>query len=532
MRSIVTQQPCIADQSTMGSLPLNMISRIAIIGAGPSGISAAKYLLAERVFEKIDIYEQRHDVGGIWNLTTNILSRRTPIPQLDPKYDIEQQALSELKHGKAGDLADVDRANPFETPLYDLLETNIPKQLMQYANRPFDDDLPLFPRHQSVLDYCKKYAEDVRPLIRFGCRVSEVRPIREGPSNGDHGTGWSVTTVDDASENWKVHEYDAVVVASGHFSVPYIPAIKGIEAWSASYSGAVLHSKAYRNPGMFVDKKVIVVGNSASGVDIGAQIGKVCKHPLLQSSRTENIFFSPEGVLWKEDIPEIVEFMDPQQHNRSVKLANGRVERNIDAVLLATGYFYSFPFLKIDPPVITNGLCTRDVYRQLFHIKYPTLAFPVLPQRIIPFPIAENQAAVITRVWSGRLCLPPESEMRAWEEKMLQERGDGKAIHILNFPEDANYLNMLYDWAASATPRQGLENDGIGLLGTRWDDKQRWMRSQFPAIKKAYAERGEHKISVRTMEELGFDFEKWRELQGEPVDEEFPIELVKSTSGG
>ncbi len=499
----------------MGSLPRNSISRIAIIGAGPSGISAAKYLLVEKVFEEIDIFEQRHEIGGVWNLTTNILSKRTPIPQLDPNYDVERQAFSELKNGAAGDLAEKKGANRFETPLYDMLETNIPKQLMQYADRPFSDNLPLFPPHRNVLDYCKKYAEDVRPLIRFGCQVSEVRAAGGSSQDGVQSCHWSVTMIDEATPSRKTHEYDAVVVASGHFSVPYIPAIKGIEAWSSSYRGSVIHSKAYRNPDLFANKRVIVVGNSASGVDIGAQIGKVCKQPLLQSSRTENLFFSPESVPWKEDIPEIVEFLDPDHHHRSVRLADGRVEPDIDAVVFATGYFYSFPFLKIDPPVITDGLRTRDVYQQLFHIKYPTLAFPVLPQRIIPFPMAENQAAVIARVWAGRLSLPSEREMRAWEKGLLEDRGDGKAMHILNFPEDADYLNMLYDWAASATPRQGLGNDGKGLMGTRWDEKQRWMRSQFPAIKKEYAERGEDRFSVRTIEELGFDLEKWKDRQEE-----------------
>ncbi|KAF7504787.1 hypothetical protein GJ744_001720 [Endocarpon pusillum] len=507
----------------MGSMSCSSISRIAIIGAGPSGIATAKYLLAEGAFDKIDILEQRHEVGGVWNLTPNTLSKKTPIPQLDPNYSARKVAEASNER---------DASDRFETPLYELLETNIPKQLMQYANRPFADDLPLFPKHQSVLDYCKEYAEDVRPLIRFGWQVSEVRPVEGGGPDGGHHSGWSVTVIEEASQKRQAYDYDAVVVASGHFSVPHIPAIKGLGAWSSSYPGSVMHSKAYRNPHPFTGKKVIVVGNSASGVDIGAQVGKVCKHPLLQSLRSENLFFSPDEVSWKENILEIVEFLCPEQYSRAVRLANGWIERNIDAVIFATGYFYSFPFLQINPPVVTNGSRARNVYQQLFHIKYPTLVFPALPQRIIPFPMAENQAAVIARVWSGRLKLPPEVEMEGWEKRMLEERGDGKAMHTLNFPEDADYLNMLYDWAASATPRQGLENDQTGMMGTRWDDKSRWMRSQFPAIKKAYAEREENRFSVRTIEELGFDFEKWKDTRDEVSDTNSAAEVFESTSGG
>jgi len=47
----------------MGSLPLPSdslrVQKIAIIGAGPSGLAVAKYLLAENAFDKIDIYEQQ-----------------------------------------------------------------------------------------------------------------------------------------------------------------------------------------------------------------------------------------------------------------------------------------------------------------------------------------------------------------------------------------------------------------------------------------------------------------------------------------
>ena len=524
--------------SSMGSLPHKSISRIAIIGAGPSGIAVAKYLVAEKAFSKIDILEQRHDIGGVWNLTSNTRSARTAIPQLDPNYDdTEQSSPLQPANGLSGGVpAAESTADRFETPLYDLLETNIPKQLMQYANRPFDKHLPMFPRRESVLEYCREYAEDVRPLIRFGCQVVDVRATRpDGSGNGSHCGQWIVTSIDEATQKRNSESYDAVVVASGHFSVPYIPSIEGIAAWCAAYPGSVVHSKAYQNADPFTGKKVIVVGNSASGVDIGAQIGKVCQQPLLQSSRSENIFASGGGRPWKEDIPEIIHFLDPATHHRSVLLANGRIVRDLDAILFATGYFYSFPFLHLHPPIITHGFRTCDLYQQLFHIPNPTLVFPILPQRIAPFPMAENQAAIIARVWSGRLSLPPEAKMRAWEKAMLADRGDGKAMHTLDFPQDVDHLNMLYDWAASAPACEGLHNGGVGLLGTRWDERLRWMRSQFTAIKRAYAERGEDRFSVTTVEELGFDFERWRreeEAQMEESEVDLSAESIKAAKSG
>jgi cation diffusion facilitator CzcD-associated flavoprotein CzcO len=42
------------------------IKRVAIVGAGMSGLIAAKSLLDEGVFEKITIYERNSQPGGTW----------------------------------------------------------------------------------------------------------------------------------------------------------------------------------------------------------------------------------------------------------------------------------------------------------------------------------------------------------------------------------------------------------------------------------------------------------------------------------
>jgi hypothetical protein len=59
----ISKSPILELSDDMGSLPLQsaslQVKRIAIIGAGPSGLAVAKYLLAEK-FDKIDIYEQQY----------------------------------------------------------------------------------------------------------------------------------------------------------------------------------------------------------------------------------------------------------------------------------------------------------------------------------------------------------------------------------------------------------------------------------------------------------------------------------------
>ncbi|KAL6243618.1 monooxygenase [Rhinocladiella similis] len=473
--------------------PAASISRVAVIGAGPVGVSCAKYLLAEKVFDTIDIYEQRDGVGGIWNLSEPTQSGHIPVPQINPRYGHQDSGADSLE---------------FESPLYDYLETNIPKQLMAFSDKAFSDADPLFPSHQAVLRYLEEYAADVRPLIKFHSAVKDLTSIAHDASEHER---WNLVAEDVRTKETTQHVYDAVVVANGHYTIPYLPDIKGIADWNAAYPGTIIHSKAYRRPEDFRDKKVLVVGNSASGLDIATQIGLYCKSPVFLSARSVSAFGTLPPASWREDVDELVECLPASEGHRALRFKSGRIEKDIDVIVFATGYFYSFPFLsQLSPPLVTDGFRTRGLYQHLFHINHPTLAFPVINLKVIPFPLSQNQAAVVARVWSGRLNLPSTNDMQKWELDNIEKHGDGKYFHLKKFPQDAAQINELYAWAQEASKRDGLENEGVGRLGARWDERQVWMRSRFPDIKAAYLKRGEAKVKVRTMEELGFDFEEWR----------------------
>jgi cation diffusion facilitator CzcD-associated flavoprotein CzcO len=484
----------------------------------------ARCLLAEKAFDVIDVFEQRNNVGGIWNSSGTAQSSKIPIPQTNPRYGLE--GVHDGSHNTGN--ANRDRHNrqrlEFETPLYDNLEANIPKFLMAYSDKPFPADAPLFPKHRMVLKYLEEYAEEVRHLIRFQTQVLDVRLHTDDERGGSD--RWEVTALDLQSRNATTAYYDAVVVASGHYTIPHVPDIKGVGDWNEAYRGTIIHSKAYRKPDAFKDKKVLIIGNSASGVDIAAQISRFCKQPLLLSSRSGSMF--AQAAPWK-NLPEIAEFIFPDTledtvgscsdgQYRAVRFVDGSIETHIDAVVFATGYFFSFPFLlNLEPPIITDGFRTQDVYQHIFHIEHPTLAFPVLNLKVIPFPLAETQCAAIARVWSGRLSLPSKKEMRDWEREVIQDRGNGKSFHVLKFPLDAETLNELERWVSSAPRVDGLENGGNGKMGTFWNEKAIWMRSKFPQIKKAYAERGENRFEVRTAEELGFDYERCKEEENNHI---------------
>ena len=187
-----------------------------------------EYLLAEKAFSKVDIYEQRDRVGGIWNLSEPIRSRRIPIPQTDPRYG---------HHRNGGDYeaetSELLESLEFESPLYDYLETNIPKQLMAFSDQPFAETQPLFPSHQAVLRYLEDHADDVRHLIKFDTAVMEVRSVVDEPTRQEK---WDLMAEDLTTQERIQESYDAVVIASGHYTVPYVPDIKGLKEWNAAYT--------------------------------------------------------------------------------------------------------------------------------------------------------------------------------------------------------------------------------------------------------------------------------------------------------
>ncbi|KAJ5723643.1 hypothetical protein N7488_001678 [Penicillium malachiteum] len=463
----------------------------------------SRYLLAEKYFENIDVFEQRSSVGGVWNYTPPSLKvgMSTTVPHLNPHEPVEEPIWTNQPEGTS-------ELN-FISPLYADLKANIPKDLLRYSDQAFPEEAQLFPKHYTVKQYLEEYSQDISNFIKFETQVKY--PRLKSPELST----WDITTRDLCTRTETTSMYDAVVVASGHFAVPYIPDISGIEAWDKAYPKMVSNSKFYDSAEDFRGKKVIVVGSSASGLDIGAQINQFSKGKVIVSQKSES-YLATSAPSDKIIHSEIVSFLSPSEHDREVQFADGHTEYEVDAILFCTGYFYSFPFLEsMKSSVITNGWRTMDVYQQLFFIDHPTIAFPMLSQMVIPFPMAENQASVFSRVWSGRLNLPSSREMREAEAHEVSRKGDGKAFHVLPFPMDADYLNHLYNWAAAAEARPGLTNHGKGKLGTYWGDRERWMRALFPDIRRAFVQEGDQRSEIKTLTALGFDFDSWKKEQEE-----------------
>lgn len=174
------------------------VKRIAVIGAGPTGLAATKYLLAEKAFDIIDTYEQQAEVGGVWNYTPS-LTERVPVPQTTPWAPPEKPSWPK------GAPAPI-----FSNPMYEKLNTNIPKPLMKYSDQDFPADALLYPTRQDVQAYLVKYSQDIRHLISFS---SQVEDVTLSEANGQD--LWTLIAKSTITGEQSTKQYDAIVVANG-----------------------------------------------------------------------------------------------------------------------------------------------------------------------------------------------------------------------------------------------------------------------------------------------------------------------------
>ncbi|CAK7207882.1 monooxygenase [Sporothrix eucalyptigena] len=487
--------------------PRFAVRSVAIIGAGSSGLTAARYIQAQGVYDRIVVYEQRSQVGGIWNHSYRPTDQEH-IPQESPY--LRPDAPLQPREGKA-------EAPEFPTATYDDLYVNIPHPLMGFtdlsiqevheANHP-GQPLPIFPHRQTIAEYLISYSQEVRHLIRFNTKVHDVRLFKRPRPNGqvdDFVDSWEIHSANTVDGSGSVEKFDAVLVAQGHYDITFVPHIANIEAFQEAHPGVLTHSKRYRNPDKFRGKKVIVVGNQASGLDIAAQIHSVVEGPMYLSVHTPTISEGLKRLTGAEEVPEIQEFLVEE---RGVRLADGRLIRDVDIVLFCTGYLFSLPFLQREKPtgenplgdLLSNGRRIHRLYDDMFHIDHPTLAFLCLPMKVVPYPLAQAQAALVARVWNNTLELPSTEEMNEWEKEAEMVRGP--TFHVWPQGDDGIYINALYqritEGSESVASRAGKEPP-------RWNNYLVWMRRVALAGKVKFEEGG-HKAT--TLAELGYIYDE------------------------
>ncbi|KAM4574138.1 flavin-containing monooxygenase 5-like isoform 1-T3 [Fundulus diaphanus] len=400
-----------------------MSRRVAVVGAGSSGLVCMKCCLDEGL-EPV-CFESSDDIGGLWRFKEN------PEP---------------------------DRAS-----IYHSVIINTSKEMMCYSDYPIPAHFPNFMHNSFIMDYFRMYANhfQLTKHIRFHTRVLNIKKRSDFSRSGQ----WDVETENKDGKKEK-HIFDAVMICIGHHCQPNLPLhdFPGIE----NFKGKYFHSRDYKTPEEWRNKKAVVIGIGNSGGDIAVELSRVTKQLYLSTrrgawilnrvgdngmpldmllNRCLNILrhtlpfglvcslgekqlnsrfnhslynLKPKHRLFSQhptvndELPNRILSGTVQVkpnirrfQGSSVEFDDGSVVDDVDLVVFATGYKFSFPFLASNVVPVSDN--QASLYKYVFppELDRPTLAIIGLVQPLgAIMPISEMQARWATRVFKGCIKLP------------------------------------------------------------------------------------------------------------------------------
>jgi hypothetical protein len=338
-----------------------------------------------------------------------------------------------------------------DTTVYPALETNIDANAMAFSQEPFPEartstniekhgkDSPF--RHWKVVE---GYIQNLVNRRRYDQLVSYNTTV-EHVSKNPESQKWTLTLrqpVNDGQDQWWQEAFDSVVVASGHYHVPFIPHTPGLDELAANFPGILQHSKAYRKPETYWKKRVIVVGASISGPDISFTLADFAESPVhsVVRGRYHPYFF--DYAFQHPNIqrhPAISQITSSRAENtRTVYFEDGTKIEDFDYIIFATGYSWTLPFLPEIAKTIRNNRLP-NLYQHIFLRGEPSLCFVGAIAAGFTFKVFEWQAVLVARYLAGRITLPPVSEQIKWEEDRIAYKGDGVPFTAL-YPDFEEYF--------------------------------------------------------------------------------------------
>ncbi|MEJ2059855.1 MAG: NAD(P)/FAD-dependent oxidoreductase [Gammaproteobacteria bacterium] len=350
-----------------------MKTRICIIGAGPSGLAMLRAFESARKdgveIPELVCYEKQSDWGGLWNYTW-----RTGLD----------------KNGE-----------PVHGSMYRYLWSNGPKECLEFADYSFEEHfgrpIPSYPPRAVLHDYIIGRVEKsgVRKYIEF---ETPVRWVEYAEDTGK----FTVTVMDHKKDETREEIFDYVVVASGHFSTPNMPYFPGFE----KFPGRVLHAHDFRDACEFVGKDLLVVGSSYSAEDIASQCYKYGCKSITFSFRSSPLEFDwPESFTTKPLLTKV--------EGKTAHFKDGTT-KDVDAIVMCTGYLHHFPFLPDELRLKTNNrLYPLNLYKGVFWEDNTKLMYVGMQDQYYTFNMFDAQAWYARDVILGRLQLPDAEAMAA-----------------------------------------------------------------------------------------------------------------------
>lgn len=348
------------------------MTRVAIVGAGPSGLAQLRAFQSAKSKGKeipeIVCYEKQSDWGGLWNYTW-----RTGLDE----------------HGE-----------PVHCSMYRYLWSNGPKEGLEFADYSFEEHfgrpIASYPPRAVLWDYIKGRVEKagVRDLIRFNTIVRRV--------TWDEETGlFTVIAHDLKADTESSNTFDHVIVAAGHFSVPNAPEFPGFD----TFNGRILHAHDFRDAREFIDKDLLLIGTSYSAEDIGSQCWKYGAKSITVSHRT-----APMGFKWPDNWKEVP--LLQKVEGNTATFADGNTAR-VDAIILCTGYQHHFPFLPDDLRLKTaNRLAIADLWKGVVWVHNPKLFYLGMQDQWYTFNMFDAQAWYVRDIIAGTIPVPDSLEKR------------------------------------------------------------------------------------------------------------------------
>ncbi len=377
-------------------------SRVAVIGAGPGGVVAAKHLIEAGISPTV--FEASDDLGGQWYVSAP------------------------------------------HSGVWPGMRTNTSRAMTAFSDGAVPNDHELHPRAEQIHAYLRSYASafDVTPVIRTDAAVHSVEP------------GWVVDG----------ERFDAVVVASGRFRRPFVPpglgAFTGRLLHAYDYPGAQAFRdgrtlvygngvsgheiaadiatvspviSSFRKPRYVLPKNVAGVSSDWQwytyfgvlqrrsmprdefGSMLRDHVVRVAGHPADFGAPPPDDDILVAGHSLSQDYLQLVgagriRCLPGIAHvdGRTVTFTDGTVE-TVDTIVCATGYHVDIPYLGDDVWRITGPQLA--LHHHTVHPDLPGLGF--IGQFALQgpyFPLLELQARWIAGLWSGQVAAADDAEMR------------------------------------------------------------------------------------------------------------------------